>query len=137
MNLSLGFSVDLDNGTVSTNILPGTDLSWNPTTGLATNGTSGLTITGTNFGALTPVQVSFFPFTMNQIPVPLIPATFPPSFPFIGHDEVVFGMRTTEGRFAKLRAWRSLLEAGELHLEWVTYDTPNSATRYCCAMVGD
>ena len=33
----------------------------------------------------------------------------------------MFGVRTTDGRYAKLRAWRA---GGALQLSWVTYDTP-------------
>lgn len=119
-----GFAVDLDTGVVSADVRPGSDLVWNPATKLAANGSSGLTITGTSFGALSPVQISRFPLTTNQVAASMIPLTFPPSFPFMPHNEVVFGMRTTTGRFAKVRAWRSIVEAGALHLDWVTYDTP-------------
>jgi hypothetical protein len=119
-----GFAVDLDTGVISGGARAGSDLVWNPAAKLSTNGSSGLTVTGTSFGALSPVQISRFPLATNQIPVGLIPLTFPPSFPFILHNELVFGMRTTEGRFAKVRAWRSITEAEALHLDWVTFDTP-------------
>lgn len=119
-----GFTVDLDNGTIRTNTLPGTDLVWDPSRGITTNGSAGLTITGASFNALTPVQVSMFPLSQHAIPLSLIPFSFPPSIPFLSHDAVVFGVRTTDGRLAKARAYRSALEAGALNLEWVTYDTP-------------
>ncbi len=119
-----GFSVDIDTGVISADIRTGSDLVWDPAAMLSTNGPSGLTITGASFGALTPVQISRFPLATNQIPVGLIPLTFPPSLPFLPHNEVVFGLRTTEGRLAKVRAWRSRVEAGALHLDWVTFDTP-------------
>lgn len=119
-----GFSVDLDDGTVDAGLLAGADLVWNPAQGISTNSPAGLSVTGTDFGALSPVQISMLTLAGHQIPLGLIPFTFPPSFPFFGHDEVVFGVRTGDGRLAKARAWRSLLEAGALHLDWVTYDTP-------------
>ena len=119
-----GFTVDLDNGSIRTSILPGTDLIWDPSRGLQTNGAARLAITGASFDGLTPVQISRFPFYQVQIPLSLIPLTYPPFFPFFNHDEVVFGVETTEGRYAKVRAWRSLLEGGALHLDWVTYATP-------------
>jgi hypothetical protein len=120
----IGFSVDLDTGVISTDTRVGSDLVWNPATMLSTNGPSGLSVTGTSFGALTPVQVSRLPLSTNQISIGLIPLTYPQSFPFFSHNEVVFGVRTTEGRYAKVRAWRSIIEAGALHLAWVTFDTP-------------
>ncbi len=119
-----GFAVDLDTGVISADTRAGSDLVWDPAAMLSTNGPSGLSVTGTFFGALTPVQISRLPLATNQIPIGLIPLAFPPSFPFLPHNEVVFGVRTTEGRFAKVRAWRSITEAGALHLDWVTFDTP-------------
>jgi hypothetical protein len=119
-----GFAVDLDTGLISADIRTASDIVWNPAAMLSTNGSSGLTITGTSFGALTPVQISRFPLVTNQIPVGLIPLTLPPLFPFLPHNAVVFGLRTTEGRLAKLRAWRSIQEAGALHLDWITFETP-------------
>lgn len=122
---SLGeFAVDLDTGVINADTRVGSDLVWNPAASLSTNGPSGLSITGTSFGALTPVQISRLPLATNQLPMGLIPLAFPPSFPFFTHNEVVFGVRTTEGRLAKVRAWRSITEAGVLHLNWVTFDTP-------------
>jgi hypothetical protein len=119
-----GFAVDLDTGVISADTRAGSDLVWNPAARLSTNGPSGLSVTGTSFGALTPVQISRLPLATNQLPIGLIPLTYPPSFLFLPHNEVVFGMRTTEGRLAKVRAWRSISEAGALHLDWVTFDTP-------------
>jgi hypothetical protein len=119
-----GFAADLDTGAISANARTGSDLVWYPAAMLSTNGPSGLSVTGTSFGALTPVQISRLPLTTNQLPLGLIPLSYPPAFPFLLHNEVVFGMRTTEGRLAKVRAWRSIVEAGALHLDWVTFDTP-------------
>jgi hypothetical protein len=120
----VGFTIDLDNGTIGSNILTGTDLIWEPDQGLSTNGPSGLTITGASYSSLSPVQVSMFPLSMHTVPLSLIPLTYPPFFPFLSFDDVVFGMRTTEGRYAKVQAWRSIIEGGALHLRWLTYDTP-------------
>ena len=41
-----GFTVDLDAGTIRSDVLPGTDLIWNSSRGLSTNGPTGLTVTG-------------------------------------------------------------------------------------------
>jgi hypothetical protein len=119
-----GFSLDLDTGVVTVETRAGSDLIWGPEMGISTNGLSGLTITGTPYGALSPVQISQSPLVTNQIPIGLIPLTYPPYNPFLPHNEVVFGARTTEGRYTKVRAWRSLLAAGAVHLDWVTFDTP-------------
>ena len=119
-----GFSVDLDSGALSAGVLPGTDLAWNPASGLNAVGGSGLTVTGTSFGALTPVQISRLPLATSQMSLGLIPLTWPRWFLFMPHHEVVFGMRTSEGRLAKLRAWRQIDQQGALHLDWITFDTP-------------
>ncbi|MBN8414371.1 hypothetical protein LCL99_02215 [Halomonas denitrificans] len=119
-----GFSLDLDTGIVSPELRPGADLAWHPQSGLSAAGGSGLSVTGISFGALTPVQISRLPLATQQIPLGLIPFTYPPGFPVLPHHDVVFGMRTSEGRLAKLRAWRSIIEAGALNLSWVTFDTP-------------
>ncbi|MCQ1536863.1 hypothetical protein FTO70_14525 [Methanosarcina sp. KYL-1] len=121
---STGFNVDLDTGTIRSSVLPETDLVWNPSRGLSANGPTGLSVIGTSFSSLTPVQVSNLPLLSREIPLTLIPFTYPPSTPFVEHDEVVFGVRTTDGRYAKARAWRSLTAGGALQLSWVTYDTP-------------
>jgi hypothetical protein len=122
--MTTGFAVDLDSGTVAHSAQAGSDLIWNPLSGLQTSGPSGLTITGTSYGALTPVKISRFPLATTQVPNAMIPMTLPPVEPFLPHDEIVFGMRTSEGRLARCRAWRSALQYGALHLDWVTYDTP-------------
>lgn len=117
-----GFSIDLDTGAVSSGTVLGTDLVWNPSSGIATNGPAGLTITGASYGGLTPVQVSRLPLTSHDVPLAFIPISIIPFTFWV--DDVVFGVRTSEGRYAKVRAWRTLYEGGALHLEWVTYDTP-------------
>ncbi len=119
-----GFTLDLDTGAIRAVVSPGVDLIWNPSSGISVNGAVGLTVTGVSFNALTPVQISSMPLTGSTIPVALIPFSLPVSFPFFGSNDIVFGVRTSDGRYAKVRAWRSIYEAGALHLEWVTYDTP-------------
>lgn len=112
------FTVDLDSGLISREVLAGTDLIWVPSRGFSTNGSTGLCITGSSFGALTPVQVSRLPLWGREIPLTLIP------FGVYLSSSIVFGVRTTDGRYAKVRAWRSPHGGGILFLEWVTYDTP-------------
>lgn len=112
-----GFTVDLDTGLVRTTVLPGTDLVWNPSQGLVTAGAASLAITGTSYGSLTPVQISRLYLSGHNVPLSLIPLS-------PGSSQVVFGLRTTDGRYAKARAWRSVQDEGALHLDWVTYDTP-------------
>jgi hypothetical protein len=114
----VGFTVDLDTGTIRNNIIPETDLVWDPLKGLTTNGPSGLSITGSSFGALTPVEISRLPLSMHEIPLSLFSGD--PEFPIY----IVFGIRTTAGRLAKVRAWRFPREGAALNLDWVTYDTP-------------
>jgi hypothetical protein len=112
---------DLDAGTSAATLRTGTDLVWDPARGLSVDGPARLTITGSTFAGLGPVQISGLPLASTDIPLALIPLDL--GFLWI-HTEVVFGIRTSEGRFAKCRAWRSITAGGALHLEWVTYDTP-------------
>lgn len=119
-----GFAVDLDAGTVSPSPQAGSDLVWHPGSMLTTTGPGGLTVTGTPYAALTPAKISRLPLATNQVPESLIPLTFPASFPFLQHHEAVFGLRTSEGRYAKVRAWRPIQEPHALHLDWTTYATP-------------
>lgn len=111
------FAVDLDTGEITNDIRFGTDLVWRPEQGLSVSGGSGLSITGTSYGAVTPVQVSHMPLTSTVIPPGAVPVSFPSPFWFMSHDAVVFGVRTSEGLLAKVKAWRSLTEGGALHLE--------------------
>jgi len=117
-----GFAVDLDSGTISTNATYDSDLIWNPGLGISTNRSARLTISGASFDGLTPPTISRLPLLNTNVALPLIPVVF--DLPWFGHDEVVFGIRTTQGRYAKCRAWRSVFEASALHLEWITYDNP-------------
>lgn len=119
-----GFSVDLDRSTVSPSESSASDLTWRPGNSLRAAGPARLTITGAPFAALTPVQVSKMPLAGTLIPAGSIPASFPPAIPFLNHSSIVFGMRTSEGRLAKVKAWYDVLAAGALHVDWVTWDTP-------------
>lgn len=117
-----GFTLDLDSGAVAGGVTFGTDLIWDPAAGISVNGVAGLTITGASYYAITPVQVSRMPLTSNAVPLGLIPFSFAPWW--LSGQDAVFGVRTSEGRYAKVRAWRAATEGGALHLEWVTFDTP-------------
>lgn len=114
--------LDLDDGLWGSTIVPGTDLICDPSTGITTNGSARLSLTGASFGALGPVELSQLPMASVAVPAALIPLVI--DLPFFGHTEAVFAVRTSDGRFAKVRAWRSLLEGGALHVAWITYDTP-------------
>ncbi len=132
-----GFSVDLDTGAISAAQNVASDLTWRPGHSLAAVGPSRLSITGAAFGGLTPVQVSRLPLAGTLLPAASIPLSLPSSFPFGGHDAVVFGMRTSDGRLAKASAFRDLLAGGALRLNWVTWDTPipSLAIRERCSVV--
>jgi hypothetical protein len=117
------FALDLESGTIRTTPNRATDLVWDPSRGISIGNTAGFTITNVNYDALTPVQISRMSLNRRSIPLGSIPVTLPPYFPFFPHDEVVFGVRTAEGRLAKVKAWRSLTEGNALKLTWVTYDT--------------
>ncbi len=119
-----GFTIDLDTGTIGSNTISATDLIWDPVSGFKTNGVTGLTISGSSYTSLGPVQISRFSLSGHSIASSLVPYTFPPSSWLFPHSEIVFGVRTTDGRLAKVRAWRSLTEGYALHMNWITYDTP-------------
>ncbi len=117
------FALDLESGAIRSTPNRATDLIWDPARGISIGNTAGFTITNVHYHALTPVQISRMSLNRNSIPLNSIPLTFPPALLFFPHDEVVFGVRTAEGRLAKVKAWRSLIENGALKLTWVTYDT--------------
>lgn len=119
---SAPFMVDLETGTV-TATAPATDLAWHPLVGITTRGAAALTITGQAYHALTAVQVMHLPLSGHQVPLALIPFSQPPALPNLAHAAVVCGVRTREGRYARIRAWRSPAD-GACTLEWATYDTP-------------
>jgi hypothetical protein len=117
------FALDLESGVIRTTPNRSTDLIWDPSTGIIIGNTAGFTVTSVHYDALTPVQISRMSLNRRNIPLGSIPLSMPPSFPFFPHDEIVFGIRTAEGRLAKVKAWRSLAEGAALKLAWVTYDT--------------
>ncbi|GAB2813883.1 hypothetical protein [Ferruginibacter profundus] len=119
-----GFALDLETGNIRATAVRATDLIWNPSSGISIGNTAGLTVTNVHYNTLTPVQISNMALNRTNIPSGMIPLTFPATLPFFPHDEIVFGVRTAEGRLAKVKAWRSLMEGGAIKLEWVTYDTP-------------
>jgi hypothetical protein len=119
-----GFSVDLDAGAISAAETAASDLTWRPGHSLRAVGPARLAITGASYGALTPAQVSRLPLNGTLIPAASIPASLPPSIPFASHAALVFGMRTSDGRLAKVKAYRDVLAGGALRLSWVTWDTP-------------
>lgn len=119
-----GFTIDLDTGTVSPSPVVATDLIWNPSIGFATAGPSGLTVTGASYGSLTPLKISRMLLAGNRIGASLVPSSFSPVEAFLPVNAVVFGMRTSDGRLARARAWRALDRGGALRLEWTAWDTP-------------
>lgn len=135
------FALDLDSGHIRSTANDDTDLKWNPASGIITHSNARLRVTGTNYYALTPVQVSRMSLTNTLIPISQIPISFPPSIPFFPHDNITFGVRTTDGRYAKVRAWRSAINPGAIDVEWITFDTPTPkldiAARWSIAQRGE
>lgn len=119
-----GFSIDLDTGAVTAAAGSSSDLTWRPGQGLRVEGPARLTITGASYAGLTPVQISRMPLAGTGVPAGSIPATAGPAIEFASHPAIVFGMRTSDGRLAKLKAWYDIGAGGALHLDWITYDTP-------------
>ena len=125
---SSGFTVDLDSGQVRAagDVRSGTDLIWDAEQGLDTHIGSGLTVSGASFGSLTPVDLEKMAFAGHHLGVNSIPLSV--DLPLVGvHSEVVFGVLTSEGRLAKVRAWRAELEDNKMHMHWTTYDRPAPA----------
>lgn len=120
-----GFTIDLDTGHVRA---PGdvrfeTDLIWNPASGFTTTASTRLTVTSLSYGALTPVQLEKLAYATTTIAASSVPLAL--DLPMFGtHPEIVFGVLTNQGRVAKVRAWRSLMQGGALVMRWVTYDRP-------------
>ena len=125
-HVALGpFALDLDAGTV----YPGTsehvprDLAWAPGSGLRAINGAGMTITGQSYAALTPLQLRSFGFGTTFVGQNGIPLSL--DLPLFGvSSQIVFGVRTNQGRLAKVRAWRDLTAGGALRIYWTTYDTP-------------
>lgn len=124
-NSDTGFTIDLDNGQVRAagSVAYGTDLSWDPATGFQTVHNAGITITSASYGSLTPAVLEKMSFASHSIAAANIPLSI--TIPFFGmHNEIVFGVYTTDGRYAKVRAWREISEGLRLHMVWTTYDRP-------------
>jgi hypothetical protein len=120
-----GFTIDLDTGQVRAagDIRFETDLIWNPGTGFSTAASTRLTVTSLSYGALTPVQLEKFAYATSTIAASSVPLAL--DLPMFGtHAEIVFGVLTNQGRVAKVRAWRSVMQGGALVMRWVTYDRP-------------
>jgi hypothetical protein len=120
-----GFTLDLDTGNVRSmgSHQASLDLKWDPSIGLdALNGTR-WGITGQPYGALTPLALRQMFMLGSHVGAAAIPQSI--DLPLLGwHHEMVMGVRTNEGRLAKLRVWRDLLHGDALQLHWTTYDTP-------------
>ncbi|QNP40599.1 hypothetical protein [Lysobacter solisilvae (ex Woo and Kim 2020)] len=119
------FTLDLDKGTVhaANSQMSRLDLAWHPANGLDSRNGAGMTVSGAGFGSLTPVQLRAMAFASQHLSPWAIPLSF--ELPLFGmHSEIVVGVRTNEGRLAKVRAWRDLQAGGALNIHWVTYDTP-------------
>jgi hypothetical protein len=114
---------DLDNGSTSPAVLADSDLVWDPANGLSTRGAGRLTTTGASYGSLGPVEIASMAMAGTSVTLSMIPTVIDLGFFTLG-GEVVFGMRTGEGRLAKCRAWRDVNAGLALHLEWLTYDSP-------------
>ena len=113
-----GFTVNLDDGNVGSEAVPAMDLIWDPLRGISTGGAAGLTVTGTSFEGLTPVQIAGLPLSDRRIPLTMIPLHLHSP----GQD-LVFGVQTTDGRYARVRAGLTSGDQTVLHLQWVTFDT--------------
>jgi hypothetical protein len=119
------FTLDLDAGTLhsANSQLAKLDLKWDPNTGLHTLNQARLAISGTSYGSITPVQLRNMNLNGTHVAAGQIPVSI--NLPFISlHHEIVLGVKTSQGRLAKVRAWRNLTDISRLHLSWTTYDTP-------------
>jgi hypothetical protein len=119
------FTLDLDAGTIhpAGSLLAKIDLAWDRAKGLDTRGSAGMTVTGYSYGALTPVKLRTFSFATTHLAPAQVPLVADLPFLDIG-EAMVFGVRTNQGRLAKVMAWRDLLAGGVMRIKWTTYDTP-------------
>lgn len=118
------FAIDLDSGAIFSG--PGEvaprDLNWAPGAGIHALNGAGLSISGQPYAALTPLQLRAYGFGTVVVQESGIPLSL--DLPFFGiHSEIVLAVRTSQGRLAKVRAWREVGD-GTLNLFWTTYDTP-------------
>jgi hypothetical protein len=119
------FSLDLETGAIynENSSMAGIDLSWNPTTGLTFKHNAACTITGYTYGSLTPTQIRTMSLNSTIIQRDLIPIHGKIIFIEFG-SEMVLGVRTNQGRLAKIKLWIDPFRGNILDMEWVTYDTP-------------
>jgi hypothetical protein len=120
-----GFTLDLDAGTVhgANNTSAKIDLRWHPAEGFDTRNGCGFSVSGNSYDALTPVQLRAMGLSNTHMNAFLVPPSS--SQPLFGpSNELVLGVRTSQGRLAKVRAWREVLDSGALHIHWTTFATP-------------
>ncbi len=121
-----GFAVDLDSGTIEPDTFPGADLVWSPIRGISTVNGARLQIVAISYEQLTPERMARLELTDRRIPrtdIPIGGEEFVLDFGRIFLGGVVFAVRTSAGRFARVRAWHDD-ETDQFHMTWVTYDNP-------------
>ena len=117
------FGIDLETGAIRTTPNRNTDLIWDNARGILIANTAGLRVINKSYHSVTPLDISRLTLTANRILPQNIPVSFPPIIWFLPHNEVVFGIRTAEGRLGKVKAFINVTNQN-LDLEWVIYDTP-------------
>jgi hypothetical protein len=117
------FGIDLETGVIRNTPNRNTDLIWDPTQGILIANTAGFTIINANYNSLSPIEISRFPLSTRRIQLHQIPVSFPGSIWFLPHSEIVFGIRTAEGRLGKVNAFINITNQS-MALEYVIYDTP-------------
>ncbi|MFD4459623.1 hypothetical protein [Nocardia sp. NPDC058480] len=121
-----GFAVDLDSGTIGPDTFSGADLVWSPIRGISTVDGARLRIVAISYEQLTPERMSRLEFTDRRIPrtdIPIGGEQFVLDLGRIFLGGVVFAVRTSAGRFARVRAWQDD-DIDRVHMTWVTYDNP-------------
>ncbi|MBK8621765.1 MAG: hypothetical protein IPN79_08370 [Saprospiraceae bacterium] len=117
------FGIDLETGAIRTTPNRSTDLIWDNTQGISIANTAGLRLINKGFNSVSPLDISRLPLTGTRILPHQIPMSLHSVIWFLPRNEIVFGIRTAEGRLGKVRASINLTTQN-LELEWVIYDTP-------------
>ena len=119
------FALNLDNGQrfPYNSTSPHIDVKYSPSRGLDFVNGARFSNTGETYGGLTVLHISKMNHTKNRIFDSQIPSVI--NMPFIHTGrELVVGIETSQGRMAKAKIYKDLIQGNQFEIGWTTYDTP-------------